>query len=123
MRLDLVRDILDKQLIDRFGTMMGRVDGLVIAIREGGQPEVDHLQLGAKVLARRVHPLAERFVDWLRRRWPVRHEAVQIVRWPTVAEITAHDLKLDLEAETTPALAWERWLREHVVGKIPGASK
>ena len=68
-------------------------------------------------------PLAVRFVEWLRRRWPVRHEAVQIVRWPTVVEITKHDLKLDLEAESTTALEWERWLRKHIVSKIPGSSK
>lgn len=123
MHLDLVRDVLDKQLIDRYETMMGRADGVVLALRDGEPPEVDHLQLGAVVLARRLHPLAERFVEWLRRRWPVRHEAVQIVRWPTVAEITAHDLKLDLEAETTPALEWERWLRTHIVDRIPGSSK
>ncbi len=123
MKLDVVRDILDKQLVDRFGTMMGRADGVVIAIREGEQPVVDHLQLGAVVLARRVHPLAVRFVEWLRRRWPVRHEPVQIVRWPTIVEITSHDLKLDLEAESTTALEWERWLRDHIVAKIPGSSK
>ncbi len=123
MKLDLVRDILDKQLVDRFGTMMGRADGVVIAVGDGEQPVVDHLQLGAMVLARRLHPSAARFVEWLRRRWPVRHEPVQIVRWPTVAEITRHDLKLDLEAESTSALEWEVWLREHVISKIPGSSK
>ena len=123
MKLDVIRDLLDKQLVDRYGTMMGRADGVVIAIREGEQPEIDHLQLGATVLARRVHPLAERFVEWLRRKWPVRPEAVQIVRWPEIIEITSHDLKLDVDAEKTAALDWERWLRDHVVSKIPGSSR
>jgi hypothetical protein len=30
---------------------------------------------------------------------------------------------LNLDAEETPAFAWERWLREHIVEKIPGSGK
>jgi hypothetical protein len=123
MKLDLIRDILDKQLIDRHCSPMGRADGVVIVIRDGEQPEFDHLQLGATILARRLHPRAERVVEWFRRRWPVRQEAVQVVRWPQIAEITSHDIKVDLEAEETPAMDWERWLRDHVVSRIPGSSK
>lgn len=121
MKLDVIRDILDKQLIDRDGTSMGRADGVVLEIRDGEQPVVDHLQLGAIVLARRLHPGAVRMVEWFRKRWPVRHEAVQIVRWPQVADITSHDIRLNLEVEKTPAFDWERWLRDHVVSKIPGS--
>lgn len=123
MKLDLIRDILDKQLVDRNGTAMGRADGVVIAIREGEQPVVDHLQLGGIVLARRIGRRTERFVEWFRRRWPVRSEAVQVVRWPQITEITSHDIRLDLQAEETAAMDWERWLREHVVEKIPGSSR
>jgi hypothetical protein len=123
MKLDVVRDLLDKQLTDRLGERMGRVDGVVLALRDGEQPVVEHFELGATVLARRIHPLAERFVAWLRRKWPVRREAVQIVPWHQVVEITSNDLKVAFEAEQTPAADWERWLREHVIGKIPGSSK
>ena len=30
-------------------------------------------------------------------------------------------VKADVEAEKTPALEWELWLRKKVVGRIPGA--
>lgn len=123
MKFDLVRDILDKQLIDRFGERMGRADGVVIALRDDEQPVVDHLQLGAEVLARRLGRPVVRLVKWMRRRFPVREEAVQIVRWPSVAEITSHHLKLDLDAQHTPAADWERWLSQHIVEKIPGSTK
>lgn len=123
MKLDLIRDILDNQLIDRNGTFMGRADGVVIALRDGEQPVVDHLQLGAIVLARRIGRRSERLVEWFRRRFPVREEAVQIVRWPQIAEITRHDIRVDLDAEQTPAMQWERWLRDHIVAKIPGSAK
>jgi hypothetical protein len=31
------------------------------------------------------------------------------------------DVKVDLEAERTPALAWEHWIRRHIIGRIPGS--
>ena len=34
-QLDLIRDLLDKQLVDSDDTKMGRIDGIVLAIGEG----------------------------------------------------------------------------------------
>jgi hypothetical protein len=31
------------------------------------------------------------------------------------------DVKVDLEADRTTALAWEHWVRDHIIGRIPGA--
>jgi hypothetical protein len=28
---------------------------------------------------------------------------------------------VDVDAERTPAFRWERWVRDHVIGRIPGA--
>jgi sporulation protein YlmC with PRC-barrel domain len=36
--MDLVRDLLDKKVVDRNGREMGRVDGIVISIRAGAAP-------------------------------------------------------------------------------------
>ncbi len=122
MKLDLVRDVLDKQLVDRFGTMMGRADGVVIELRDGEPPVVDHLQLGAVVLAARVGRPAERLVNWFRQHVRVRRNAVQIIRWPLVAEMTAHHIKIDIDGQETEAFDWEKWLRKKIVERIPGAS-
>jgi hypothetical protein len=121
MDLDLARDVLDQQLIDRNGTKMGRVDGLVIAFEENGRPRVDHFELGFAVLACRIHPRLERWLDAIRRRWSVRKVARQIVPWSDVAEVTENHIKLTIDAFQTPAFDWERWLRDHVVTKIPGS--
>ena len=121
MQLDLVRDLLDKQLIDRNGTKMGRVDGVIVHIDDGQQPRVHHLQLGFVVLARRIHPMAEKIVNAFRRRVRVREEAVQDVSWDVVGEIQTTHIKVDIDSSETPAFAWEKWLRDHVVTKLPGA--
>lgn len=119
-RLDLARDVLDKQLVDREGTKMGRIDGLVLELRGDAPPRVDTLELGFVVLARRVHPRVEGWVERLRRRFSVRKTARQRVPWSQVIEVTQHEVRLDLEALKTPAFDWERWFRDHVVAKVPG---
>lgn len=119
MDLELVRDVLDHDLVDRNGTAMGRVDGLVIETGEG-RPRVDHLELGFVVLARRLHPRVEGWLEKLRKHFHVRKVARQIVPWSAVAEIRNEHIKLDMDALYTPAFDWERWLRAHIVSKIPG---
>ncbi|HKH43660.1 MAG TPA: hypothetical protein VKM72_03260 [Thermoanaerobaculia bacterium] len=118
-QLDLARDVLDKQVVDRDGTKMGRVDGLVLELRGDGPPRVESIEMGFAVLARRVHPRLERWLEGLRR-WSVRKTARYRVPWSKVKEVTAHHVQLDVEALKTPAFDWERWLRDHFVAKVPG---
>ena len=119
-RIDLVRDVLDKQLIDREETRMGRVDGIVLAVDGDAQPRIDHLELGFAVLARRLHPRLERWLQSLRERWSVRRSARQIIPWDKVSDLTTHHLQVDVNALETPAFDWERAARK-VVRKIPGS--
>jgi len=117
--LELARDILDQQVVDREETKMGRVDGLVLELREGQPPRVDHLEMGGVVLARRLSPRLERWVDGWRRRFGVRKVARYKVPWSAVLELNSYHLKLDVAALDTPNFDWERWLRDHVIEHIP----
>lgn len=121
LELDLIRDVLDKQLVDSDDTKMGRVDGIVLTIDDGA-PRIDHFELGFSVLARRLHPRVEQWLQSLRR-WSPRRSARQIVPWSAVHEINVHEIRLDLKAIETPAFDWERWLRRHIVSKIPGSGE
>lgn len=120
--LDLIRDILDKQLLDREGRAMGRVDGLVLRLREGRPPRVARMESGAGVLASRVSPRLGRLVArHLRKtragaREPVSLGLDKIVR-------RGRDLHVDADAEECGAYAWEDWVRAVVVGRIPGAGR
>jgi len=80
-RLDLTRDVLDMQLVDREETKIGRVDGLVLELRDDQPPRVDALEMGFVVLARRVHPRVESWVERLRRRFSVRKTARYRIPW------------------------------------------
>jgi sporulation protein YlmC with PRC-barrel domain len=51
--MDLIRDVLDKQIVDRTGDRLGKVDGLVLTLTDGGRPRVTAIEVGPTILARR----------------------------------------------------------------------
>jgi hypothetical protein len=118
--MDLVRDVLDKQLVDREGEELGRADGVILEIRADGPPRVDALELGFVVLAGRIHPRVEQWFAKIRSRWSVRKTARYQVSWSKVQEIHHLHLQLDVRALDTPAYDWEVWLRRHVIRYLPG---
>ena len=117
--MKLVRDVLDKKLIDREDEAMGRVDGLLMHVGEKSQPRITHIVIGGPTLWARVHPVFARLATRLAQMWgPKRKEPVRIP-WSHV--VTAgKNIKLDLEAKETGAIAWEIWLARHVIERIPG---
>jgi len=122
-RLDLIRDVLDTQVTDREETKMGRVDGLVLELREGQPQRVMSIEMGFVVLARRLHP---RLGDWflrLRRHVNIRKQACYSVPWSQVLDVTPFCVTLDVEANETPAFDWECWLRDHIIAHLPGVAK
>lgn len=118
MRLN--RDVLDQQVVDRSGELMGKVDGIVLELRPGAAPRIAHLVIGGGTAAGRVHPRLAAWLDRFRRRWGPRNAGPLLVPWSKVLKIGL-DVKVDLEAERTPALAWEHWIRDRLISRIPGA--
>ena len=118
--MDLVRDVLDKKLMDRDGLPMGRVDGLVMHVGERSQPRVTHLEIGGATLWGRLHPSFERIAMRLARRWGPKKPGPVRIPWSHV-ETVGRDIKLDVEAKETGAIAWEIWIARHIIGHIPGS--
>jgi hypothetical protein len=116
--MNLVRDCLDKQMEDRVKRRMGRVDGIVLELETGRPPRVAYVELGVKTLMNRLSPrlgkVIERFLDR-------RHikTAPYRIAWSQV-RVGLNHVEADVEAEKTPALEWEVWLREKVIKRIPG---
>ena len=118
--MKLIRDCLDKQLVDRHGHKMGRVDGIVLEFAADTQPRIAAVEVGAVTQYRRIHQRLARFVAACARRWGREHPDPYRIPWAQVVP-TGNDVTVDVEAEETPALAWERWLRARVIARIPGA--
>ncbi|HEU4434681.1 MAG TPA: hypothetical protein VFR51_14955 [Pyrinomonadaceae bacterium] len=117
--MDLFRDCLDKELEDRNHRRMGRVDGLILEVEDGRPPRVAYVEVGVKTLldrlSRRLGSAAARQLkkfgidtEPYRIPWGKLHFGLNVVH-------------ADVEAEKTPALEWELWLRKKVIGRIPGA--
>jgi sporulation protein YlmC with PRC-barrel domain len=117
--MDLVRDVMDQKLLDREDCEMGRVDGLVMQIRERSQPRITHIEIGGTTLWMRLHPAFARLSAKLARTWgPKRADPVRIP-WSRVMTI-GRDIKLDVRIRETGAIDWEIWIARHIIERIPG---
>jgi sporulation protein YlmC with PRC-barrel domain len=115
--MDLVRDILDKQVLDRLGRKMGKVDGVVLEER-GGELRVAFLELGGGALARRLHPRLACLVQGLSRALGVTDGEPLRIPWSKVLRhhISVH---VDVDADETQAFAWEHLLRDRLLRRVP----
>ena len=118
--LDLGRDVLDKQLVDRHGQLMGKADGVVLEIREGAPPRVVAIEQGGATAGRRVGPRFARWVKALAQATGLSDGEPRRYPFTAVMDV-GRDVKLDVDAEECGAWIWERWLRRHIVSRIPGS--
>ena len=118
MRIRLVRDILDNQLLDVTGQNAGKVDGIVLELRENAPPLVRYVEVGPITLARRLN---RRLGDWIarldRRFGPGRGVPIRIPISRIVLD--SPSLRIDFDADATPLMALERWLRRTIIRRVP----
>lgn len=108
--LMLAHDLLDKQVADRAGEPLGRVDGLVLVEEAPGIWRLDRIEMGVPVLARRLAWVWR--LPWLRRMRPMRFG------FGRVTEV-AMEITLNTTAKRARTLRFERWLADRVVQYIP----
>ena len=116
----IIRDVLDKQLADRRQRKMGKVDGIILELRAGKPPRLAYLEVGAGTLARRLHPRLEKWVAAVERKLGIGDGRPYRIPWSKVRDIGI-DVDVDLDVEQTPVLAWEQWVNQKIIGRIPGA--
>jgi hypothetical protein len=119
--LRLVHDILDAQLCDRCHEKIGRVDGLLLELRDGRPPRVATIVIGGAERAVRVG----RWMTWLRGMMGAltrrRVDRVSRVPFSAVRRI-ADAIELDVDGTTLESGHLERTLAERIVRRIPGGS-
>ena len=116
--LDLIKDVLDNQLVDLHGRRMGKADGIIVELRKDKPPKVAYIEVGGPTLAARLHPRLGEWATDLAKRFGPGAETYRIP-WSRLKSVGI-DIVVLVDAEKTPVLAFEQWLREHVVSRIPG---
>lgn len=117
--MELVRDCLDKQIEDRSNRRMGRVDGMILELEPGRAPRVAYIELGVTTMVNRLSSRAGKTVARWMKKWGISPDPYRIP-WSKL-KVGLNTVIADVEAEKTPALEWELWLRKKVIGRIPGA--
>lgn len=104
--VDATLHLLDRQLLDRDGIPSSVVDDLLLDEREDGPPVIASLILGSGIVSRFLggHPPLHRLFE---------------VPWRHVSEIKSA-IHLGISRDGIDALWRERWLRDHVIARIPG---
>jgi hypothetical protein len=119
--VELIRDLLDKQVVDRERINAGKVDGIVMQLRPDNPPRIAFIELGAVVLARRLGPRVGYLVT---RVWEriggAKSRKPHRIAWSKVRDIGV-DIEFDIDVEDTTIFDWQDWLRDKVISRIPGA--
>lgn len=118
--MDLVRDLLDKTVIDRDGRELGRVDSIVLDLGPTDATIVA-LELGPVVLARRIGGFAARVAAAVEHLIGLGGRAPLRVPFSRVMEIGDH-VRVDVRFADTPAAIIEDRLRGWL-GSLPEAGR
>jgi sporulation protein YlmC with PRC-barrel domain len=118
--VDLVRDVLDQPVVDRHGRSMGRVDGIVLDVRDGAPPRVVSLAIGPSILGRRLGAAAGRWAAAIEQACGVAEgRPVEIAM--SGVEVTADDeIRAGCAIGDTAAATVEQRVRGWI-RRIPGA--
>lgn len=116
----LVRDILDKQLKDRDRENAGRIDGIVLQLRDGQPPLVRYVEVGPTTLLGRFSVRLARWYARYDRRVRADRGTPFRIPWSGISH-EGPTIFMSQDVEDTPINAVEDWLRTHIVERLPGA--
>src|SRR5690348_10367708 len=107
--MHLVADVLDEQLLDNQGNRAGRIDGIVLELRDDRPPCITHIEVSPiTLIARFSRRFAKRYARWDARLGNGRGVPFRIP-WGRL-EQTGKAWRFDMNAEDTPIFALEDWL-------------
>jgi sporulation protein YlmC with PRC-barrel domain len=118
--IDAGLELLDRQMVDREGRMAGNVDDLALAWRGvEGPPSVTAILAGPGALARRLGGRLGTAVAAIHGRLQDRDlEGPAQIDFGVVASIGS-DVRLAVGRDALPTMRVERWVLDHLIGRIP----
>jgi sporulation protein YlmC with PRC-barrel domain len=118
--MDLVRDLLDKRVVDRNGRDMGRVDRVVLQMRAGQPVQVTGIEIGPSALAHRLTRIAGCVAEALECVFGVRKDRPVRIPFSEITD-TNNSVRVTLAVGETAASAVEHRVRRWI-GSLPRSS-
>ena len=117
--MDVVRDLLDKAVVDRTGREMGRVDGIVLEQEAGQPPRLAAILIGPAALGSRLHPALGRLATAVERWFDLDRNRPTKIDCADVADV-GRRIRVRLAIGDTAVAAVEQRLRSWLL-KLPGS--
>ena len=117
--MHLIADVLDEQLRDSRDQNAGRIDGIVLEIRDGKPPRVAYLEVSPITLLARFNVRLGVWYARIDARLGKGRGAPFRIPWSRVTR-DGPLLRMDIDVKATPINALEDWLSRHIVRRIPG---
>jgi sporulation protein YlmC with PRC-barrel domain len=106
--------LLDRQIVDVAGRLAGKVDDVELGTGEA-------LLVGPQALGPRINGRLGRLITTIARRLQLGEPSGPIrIPYEHVGDVNSA-VNLTIRRELLPEPALEVWLREHVIGRLPGA--
>ncbi|MET8763747.1 hypothetical protein [Lentzea sp. NPDC004782] len=114
--------LLDRQVVDLDGRQVGKVDDLELAVGDDGALRVVAIHIGHHALGLRIGGVVGRTMAAVARRLHTTGDPQPLrIPYEVVKNVgSAVELSVRHELLDTPSL--ELWLRDNVIGRIPGAN-
>jgi hypothetical protein len=114
--------LLDRQIVDKDGKLAGKVDDLELTVPDdGGPPFVSAILCGPEALGRRIGGPLGRWMQAAQARLrSAGQDGPARISFGVVKRIVEH-VELGVSADELDVTQVDRWVEEHIIGKIPGA--
>ena len=114
--------LLDRQIVDEDGKLAGKVDDLELTLPDSGGPLfVSAVLCGPEALGHRIGGPLGRWMEAAQARLrPAGQEGPARISFGVVKRIVQH-VELGVSADELAVTQLDRWVEEHVIGRIPGA--
>lgn len=117
--IDAHLELMDRQILDNDGMMIGKVDDVELEQRDDGRIYVTGFLCGPGALGPRFTGAMGSVIRDTWSRLSGRSEPAR-VDWSEVASVESA-VKLGVSRRTAAVDGFEDWMREHVIAAIPGA--
>lgn len=117
--MDVVRDVLDKGVVDRNGREMGRVDGILLEQQPGQPLRLAAALIGPAALGDRLHPAVGRLVRHIERMFGLVQDRPARIDFADIDHVETK-VRLRLAIGDTAVAAVEERLRSWLL-RLPGS--